>query len=70
MGLLAFVLPILLALTSTNGWQKRLGRLWKMLHRLMDFAVPLSILHYFWLERYVRDWVIVDAVWVAILFLV
>ena len=48
-GLLAFALLIPLALTSTNGWQKRLGRRWKVLHRLVYFAVPLSVLHYFWL---------------------
>jgi sulfoxide reductase heme-binding subunit YedZ len=33
-GLLAFALLIPIALTSTNGWQKRLGRRWKVLHRL------------------------------------
>lgn len=67
-GLLAFALLIPLALTSTNGWQKRLGRRWKVLHRLVYFAVPLSILHYFWLERDIKDWVIVYGVFVVILF--
>ena len=67
-GLLAFALLIPLALTSTNGWQKRLGRRWKLLHRLVYFAVPLSLLHYFWLERDIRDWVIVYIVIVAFLF--
>jgi sulfoxide reductase heme-binding subunit YedZ len=69
-GLLAFALLIPLALTSTNGWQKRLGRRWKVLHRLVYFAVPLSILHYFWLERDIKDWVFVYAALAAILFLV
>jgi sulfoxide reductase heme-binding subunit YedZ len=68
-GLLAFALLIPLALTSTNGWQKRLGRRWKVLHRLVYFAVPLSILHYFWLERDIKDWVFVYSALVAILFL-
>ncbi len=67
-GLLAFILLIPLALTSTNGWQKRLGRRWKVLHRLVYFAVPLSLLHYFWLERDIKDWVWVYAALVAILF--
>jgi methionine sulfoxide reductase heme-binding subunit len=67
-GLLAFTLLIPLAFTSTNGWQKRLGRRWKLLHRLVYFAVPLSLLHYFWLERDIRDWVIVYIVIVAFLF--
>ena len=62
-GLLAFALLIPLALTSTNGWQRRLGRRWKVLHRLVYFAVPLSILHYFWLERDIKDWVFVYAAW-------
>ena len=69
-GLLAFALLIPLALTSTNGWQKRLGRRWKVLHRLVYFAVPLSILHYFWLERDIKDWVFVYAALVAILFVI
>jgi methionine sulfoxide reductase heme-binding subunit len=67
-GLLAFALLIPLALTSTNGWQKRLGRRWKKLHRLVYFAVPLSILHYFWLERDIKDWVFVYAALVILLF--
>jgi len=67
-GLLAFALLIPLALTSTNGWQKRLGRRWKVLHRLVYFAVPLSVLHYFWLERDIKDWVLVYAALVVILF--
>ena len=67
-GLVAFALLIPLALTSTNGWQKRLGRRWKLLHRLVYFALPLSVLHYFWLERDIRDWVIVYIVVVTFLF--
>jgi methionine sulfoxide reductase heme-binding subunit len=69
-GLLGFALLIPLALTSTNGWQKRLGRRWKVLHRLVYFAVPLSLLHYFWLERDIKDWVFVYAVLVTVLFLI
>jgi methionine sulfoxide reductase heme-binding subunit len=69
-GLLAFALLIPLALTSTNGWQRRLGGRWKMLHRLVYFAVPLSILHYFWLERDIKDWVLVYLALVIFLFIV
>ena len=69
-GLLAFALLIPLALTSTNGWQKRLGKRWKALHRLVYFAVPLSILHYFWLERDIKDWVLLYVGLVVILFIV
>lgn len=69
-GLLAFALLIPLALTSTNGWQKRLGRRWKVLHRLVYFAVPLSILHYFWLDRDIYDLVLVYAIYVIFLFVI
>ena len=46
-----FALLIPLALTSTRGWQKRLGRRWKILHRLVYFALPLAVLHYLLLDR-------------------
>jgi hypothetical protein len=32
-GFAAFLLLIPLAVTSTKGWQKRLGKRWKMLHK-------------------------------------
>jgi len=50
-GLLAFALLIPLVVTSTNGWQRRLGKRWRMLHQLVYLALPLSVLHYLWLER-------------------
>lgn len=50
-GLLAFLMLIPLALTSTRGWQRRLGKHWRTLHRLVYLAVPLSVLHYLWLDR-------------------
>jgi methionine sulfoxide reductase heme-binding subunit len=50
-GLLAFALLIPLAITSTTGWQRRLGKRWRALHRLVYLALPLSVLHYLWLER-------------------
>jgi methionine sulfoxide reductase heme-binding subunit len=67
-GILALILLFPLALTSTTGWQKRLGRRWKLLHRLVYLAVPLSVLHYFWLERDIKDWVFVYAAYVILLF--
>ena len=50
-GLLAFALLIPLVITSTTGWERRLGKRWRMLHRLVYLALPLSVLHYLWLER-------------------
>ena len=67
-GLLAFALLIPLAATSTNGWQKRLGMRWKTLHKLVYIAVPLSLLHYLWLERDILDWAVVYILLVTALF--
>ena len=49
-GVVAFVLMVPLAITSTNGWLRRLGRNWKRLHLLVYPALGLSIWH-FWLVR-------------------
>ena len=50
-GFAALLVLIPLAITSTRGWQRRLGRGWRVLHRLVYVALPLSVLHVFWLER-------------------
>lgn len=47
-GFATFLILIPLALTSTNGWQKRLGKNWRRLHRLIYIAASLDILHFFW----------------------
>jgi sulfoxide reductase heme-binding subunit YedZ len=47
-GFLALVLLIPLAVTSTNGMMRRLGRRWKTLHRLVYLIVLLGIWHYYW----------------------
>jgi sulfoxide reductase heme-binding subunit YedZ len=50
-GLAAFILIAPLALTSTKGWQRRLGRRWKALHKLVYLAAPLAALHFVWLVK-------------------
>lgn len=50
-GFAAFLLLLPLAITSTKGWMKRLGKRWKMLHRLVYLAVPLGALHFVWVEK-------------------
>ena len=50
-GLTAFLLLLPLAITSTKGWMKRLGKRWKPLHRLVYLAVPLGVLHFIWVEK-------------------
>jgi methionine sulfoxide reductase heme-binding subunit len=46
LGWLAFLLLIPLAVTSTNGAMRRLGRNWKRLHRLAYLAAALTFLHW------------------------
>lgn len=50
-GFAAVVLMLPLALTSTQGMQRRLGRNWKRLHRLVYVAGILAILHLLWILR-------------------
>jgi sulfoxide reductase heme-binding subunit YedZ len=54
-GLVAFLMLVPLAITSTNGWQRRLGKRWRMLHWLIYLAAPFSVLHFFWLDRDIKD---------------
>jgi methionine sulfoxide reductase heme-binding subunit len=48
MGFTAFVLMIPLALTSTKGWIRRLGRRWQVLHRLIYVSAVCAAIHYLW----------------------
>jgi sulfoxide reductase heme-binding subunit YedZ len=50
-GFAAFVLMIPLAITSTQGWIRRLGRRWKVLHRAVYAIGVLGVLHYLWLVK-------------------
>lgn len=47
-GLTAFALLLPLAFTSTRGWMKRLGKRWKLLHRLVYVAALVVIVHWVW----------------------
>lgn len=69
-GFAAFLILLPLALTSTKGWQKRLGKLWKTLHQGVYLAAPLAVIHYVWLVKSdVREPLAYGAV-VAVLLLV
>jgi len=50
-GFTAFLLLLPLAITSTKGWQRRLGKRWKSLHKLVYLAAPLAVLHFLWLVK-------------------
>lgn len=51
-GFSAFVLLIPLAITSTQGWIRRLGgKNWQRLHRLIYATGTLGVIHYLWLVK-------------------
>jgi sulfoxide reductase heme-binding subunit YedZ len=54
-GFAAGPLLLLLAITSTRGWQKRLGKNWKRLHRLVYLTGVLAIVHFMWLVKDIRE---------------
>lgn len=47
-GFAALVLLVPLALTSTRGWIRRLGRNWRRLHLMIYPAAALALLHFYW----------------------
>lgn len=47
-GMLAFLAMVPLALTSTKGWIRRLGRRWQSLHRLAYLAGAAGAVHFIW----------------------
>jgi sulfoxide reductase heme-binding subunit YedZ len=51
-GLTAFLLMVPLALTSTQGWIRRLGgKRWQALHRLVYLSAAAGVIHYIWLVK-------------------
>jgi sulfoxide reductase heme-binding subunit YedZ len=46
LGFIAFLLLSPLALTSTRGWIRRLGKRWAALHRLVYVAAVLAVIHF------------------------
>jgi methionine sulfoxide reductase heme-binding subunit len=50
-GFASFVLLIPLALTSTAGMVRRLGKRWQKLHRLIYLAAAGGVVHYWWLVK-------------------
>ncbi len=51
MGMLGFALMIPLAITSTKGWIRRLGKNWSRLHRLAYVSALAGVIHYWWLVK-------------------
>ena len=40
-----------LAITSTKGWIRRLGKNWTRLHRLIYMSAIAGVVHYWWLVK-------------------
>jgi len=54
-GFTALVLLVPLAATSTHALQRRLGRHWAKLHRLIYVIAVLGLLHYWWQIKSAAD---------------
>jgi sulfoxide reductase heme-binding subunit YedZ len=50
-GLASGLLLMPLVITSTRGWQRRLGKSWKRLHRSIYLGAFLATVHYTWLVK-------------------
>jgi sulfoxide reductase heme-binding subunit YedZ len=54
-GFAAGLLMLVLTVTSTRSWQKRMGKNWKRLHRLAYLAGILAVIHVAWLAKDLRE---------------
>lgn len=69
-GFLAWLLLIPLAVTSTRGWIRRLGKRWQRLHRLIYVSAVLAVVHFLWAVKVdVREPLIFGAVLAILLIL-
>lgn len=50
-GLATYLLLVPLAVTSTSGMMRRLGKHWKTLHRSIYGIGILAVIHFFWLVK-------------------
>jgi len=50
-GMLGLLLMVPLAITSTKGWIRRLGKNWQRLHRLAYVSALAGVIHYYWLVK-------------------
>ena len=67
-GFATFLILVPIAITSTKGWMKRLGQLWKRLHQGIYIAVLFAIVHFVWLVKLdVREPLTYGAIVIALL---
>ena len=62
-GLTTGLILLALALTSTVGWQRRLKKNWKRLHKFVYLAGILAVVHFIWL---VKQGVIEPWIWALV----
>jgi len=63
-GISALLLLLPLAITSTNGMMRRLGRRWQKLHRLVYVIAGLGVWHFYW---QVKKDILEPSIYIAIL---
>jgi len=68
-GMASFLLLVPLAVTSTKGWIRRLGKKWQKLHRMVYVAAGLGALHFYWKVKADTFWPLVAAGILGILLL-
>ncbi|HXZ85176.1 MAG TPA: ferric reductase-like transmembrane domain-containing protein, partial [Myxococcota bacterium] len=67
-GFTGFLCLLPLAITSTRGWMKRLGKRWVQLHRLAYVAGVCGCVHFLWLvKKDLREPLIYSAIFAALL---
>ncbi len=66
-GLVAAILLLVMAFTSTRGWRLRLGQNWRRLHLAIYPAIAAAIIHFLWLTRDQFGEVLAYTLWFAIL---
>jgi len=68
LGFAALLLLLPLALTSTKGWIRRLGKRWTQLHRLVYIAAICAAVHFAWkVKVFTGDAVIYAAILTVLL---
>ncbi len=48
LGMAGLLMLVPLAITSTKGWMRRLGRRWQKLHRLVYVIAIVGVWHFYW----------------------
>jgi sulfoxide reductase heme-binding subunit YedZ len=68
LGFAAWLILLPLALTSTRGWIRRLGKRWTLLHRGIYLAAGFGVIHFYWrVKADTREPLIFAAVLVALM---